>query len=101
LNELDVLSPPDPKWSRQAFFFREENGLLCRHSVYGRETQVDIPEALKQRLLRYQHQSVLAGHPGSRRMYDALRRYVYWPTMVVDVYKHVEQCPACAKNRLS
>ena len=60
-----------------------------------------IPEALKQRLLRYQHQSVLAGHPGSRRMYDTLRRYVYWPTMVVDVYKHVEQCRACAKTRLS
>jgi len=79
----------------------EKNGLLCRHSLYGRETQVGIPEALKQRLLRYQDQSVLAGHPGSRRMYDTLRRYVYWPTMVVDVYKHVKQCPACAKNRLS
>jgi len=101
MKELDVLSPPDPKWSRQAFFFREKNGLLCRHSVYGREIQVVIPEALKQRLRRHQHQSVLAGHPGSRRMYDTLRRYVYWPTMVVDVYKHVEQCPACAKNRLS
>jgi len=62
---------------------------------------VVIPEALKPRLLRYQHQSVLAGHPGSRRMYDVRRRYVWWPTMVVDVYKHVEQCPACAKNRLS
>jgi len=101
LKELDVLSPPDPKWSLKAFFFREKNGLLCRHAVYGRETQVVIPEALKQRLLRYQHQSVLAGHPGSRRMYDTLRRYVSWPTMVVDVYKHVEQRPACAKNRLS
>jgi len=40
LKKLDVLSPPDPKWSRKAFFFREKNGLLCRHSVYGRETQV-------------------------------------------------------------
>jgi len=65
------------------------------------ETQVVIPEALKQRLLRYQHQSVLAGHPGLRRMNETLRRYVYWPIMVVDVYKDVEQCPACAKNRLS
>jgi len=92
LKELDILSPPDPKWSRQAFFFREKNGLLYRHSVYG---------ALKQRLLRYQHQSVLAGHPGSRRMYATLRPYAYWPTMVVDVYEHVEQCPACTKNRLS
>jgi len=76
LRELDVLSPPDPRWSRQAFFFREKNGLLCRHSVCGRETQVAIPEALKQRLVRYQDQSVLAGHPGARRMYDTLRRYV-------------------------
>jgi len=101
LKELDALSPPDTTWSRQAFFFREKNGLLCRRSMYGRETQVVIPEALKKRLLIHQHQSVLAGHPGSRRMYNTLRRYVYWPTMAVDVYKHVEQCPACAKNRLS
>ena len=36
LKELDVLFSPDPKWSRQAFFLREKNGLLCRHSVYGR-----------------------------------------------------------------
>jgi len=56
LKELDVLSPPDSKWSPKTVFFREKNGLLCRHSVYGRETQVVIPEALKQRLLRYQHQ---------------------------------------------
>ena len=60
-----------------------------------------IPEALRQRLQRYQHESVLAGHPGSRRMYGTLRRYAYWPTVVLDVYEHVEQCPACAKNRLS
>jgi len=69
--------------------------------VYGRETQVVISKALKQRLSRYQHQLVLASDPGSRRMYDILCRYVYWSTMVVDVYKHVEQCPASAKNRLS
>ena len=31
LKEQDVISPPDPKWSRQAFFSREKNGLLCRH----------------------------------------------------------------------
>jgi len=101
LKELDVLSPPDPKWSRKQFFFRAKNGLLCRNSVYGRETQVDIPEALTQRLSRYQHQSVLTGHPGSRRMYGTLLRYVNWPTMVLDIFQHGEQCLACAKNRLS
>ena len=101
LKKLDIRSPPDPKWSWQAFLFRKKNGLLCRQLVYGRETQVVIPEALKQRLFLHQHQLVLAGHPGSRRMHGTLRRYVYWPTKVVDVYKHVEQCPACAKTLLS
>ena len=60
-----------------------------------------IPKALQQRLLQYQHQSVLAGHLGSRRINDTLRRNVYWPEVVVDIFKHVEQCPACTKSRLS
>ena len=60
-----------------------------------------ISEALKQRLLRSQHQSVLAGHPGSWRMFDTLRLYVHWHTMIADVYKHVEQCHACSTNLLS
>jgi len=68
LKELDALSLLAPTWSRQAFLLREKNELLCRRSMYGRETQVVIPEALKKRLLLHQHQSVLAGHPGSRRM---------------------------------
>jgi len=58
--ELDALPPPDPPWSRQAFFFLDKNGLLCRRSMYGRETQVVIPEALKECLPVHQHHSVLA-----------------------------------------
>jgi len=57
--------------------------------------------ALKQRLPKYEHKSALAEHPGSQRMYDTLRRYFYWLTIVVHIYKHVEQCRARAKNRLS
>ena len=57
-----------------------------------------IPEALKQRHLQYPHQSVSAGHPGSRGAYDTLLRFLEFPAMVVHIYKHMEQCPACAKN---
>jgi len=34
-------------------------------------------------------------------MCNTLRLYVYWPTMLVYVYKQLEQSPAYAKNRLS
>jgi len=87
LKELDVRSPPARKWSRKSFFFREKNGLPCRHAIYGRETQVVIQQARKQRRLQYEHQSVLAVHPGSWKMYDTLDRCVNRPTLVVDVNK--------------
>ena len=51
LKELDALSLPAPTWSRQAFLLREKNELLCRRSMYGRDPQVVIAEALKKRLL--------------------------------------------------
>lgn len=35
------------------------------------------------------HEPPLAAHPGAREMYSSLRRGVYWPTMVADVYVHV------------
>jgi len=54
LKELDVISPPDPKWSRKTFLAQERHGLRCRHSVCGRETHVVIPDALRQRQSRYQ-----------------------------------------------
>jgi len=34
-------------------------------------------------------------------MYDTLRQKKKRPTMVEDVYKHVEHCPACTKYRVS
>jgi len=74
LKELDVLLPPARKWSLKSFIFRQNNGLPCRRSIYGRETKVVIEEAWKQRRLRYQHQSVVAVHSGSWKMYDTLRR---------------------------
>jgi len=74
---------------------------MCQHLVHTRDTTVAFAEALKQRLLQNQPQSVLAGHPGFRRMYDTLPRHVHWPEMVADIHKYMELLPACAKCRLS
>lgn len=98
--EWESVPPPDPKWARKAFFFENEEGILCRRSFFLDTTQMVIPSSLRERLMTYHHELPLAAHPGARRMYATLRRGVYWPTMIVDVYKHVSQCTGCARNRL-
>jgi len=101
MKELDVLSPPLSKRSPQAFLFREKSGLIFRHSTYGPNTQETIPEALKQHLWPHEHRSVLAGHTGSRRLYETLRRYFFWNMMGVDINTRVAQCPGCAKSHFT
>ena len=58
-----------------------------------------VPENLRQRILKMAHYPRLAGHPGSRRMYDTLRRDFYWPNMANDVATLVRNCTSCAKVR--
>lgn len=98
--EWDSVPPPDPKRARKAFFFDDKEGILCRKSFFLDSSQLVIPESLKDRLMTSNHEPPLAARPGARRMYSTLRRGVYWPTMVADVYGHVSRCTGCARNRL-
>ncbi len=86
LNEGEVLP-----------FGFNQDGLLCRTVEH---EQVVIPHALKARVLHIHHYARLAGHPGGRKLYAAIRRNMYWPAMAVDCYATVRRCPTCAKNRI-
>ena len=78
----------------------DEKGILCRRAPLDGSVQVVIPAALRQEILRREHEPVHAGHPGSTRMYNTMRRKYYWPSMVADVYAWVAQCSGCARNRV-
>ena len=60
-----------------------------------------IPQTLKPRVLYISHHSKLAPHPGGRKMYATLRRFLYCPSMAVDVYAVPRNGVSCAKNRIS
>lgn len=98
--EWDTVPPPDPKWARKAFSYKNEEGVLCRKYFCLDTTQVVIPEALKGRLMTSHHEPPLGAHPGARKMYSTLRRGVYWPAMVADVYGHVARCTGCSRSHL-
>ena len=78
-------------------FGYNDNGILCRQASH---EQIVIPQSLKQRVLHINHYSRLAGHPGGRKMYQAISKDMYWPALAVDCYATGRRCPTCAKNRI-
>jgi len=74
-------------------------GVLVRISKLDGAVQVVVPLSLQPKLLRLGHYSLLAGHPGSRRMYDTMRHEFYWPNMARDVYQVVLDCQSCAATQ--
>ena len=74
------------------------DGLLVRKSEHG--PQIVIPHALKARVLHIHHYARLGGHPGGRKLYQTIRRHMYWPACAVDCYATARRCPTCARNRI-
>ncbi len=56
-------------------------------------------ETLVPTVLHLAHDAVVAGHPGRERMLTALRTHYFWPTMKIDVQKHVNRCVKCAQYK--
>ena len=80
-------------------FFYDRHGVLVRRSTLDGALQAVVPSSLRPRVLNMAHYPKLAGHPGTRRMYDTMRRSFYWPLMANDIHKLVRSCQSCAKAK--
>jgi len=80
-------------------FFRNEHHALYRRTPYG--NQLVIPKSVRERVLTLEHHATVAAHPGINRMYYAMRKAYYWPSMVSDIHTTITKCATCAKNRLA
>ncbi len=78
-----------------------QDDVLCRTVTVSQEavTQVVIPVALVDVVLQLLHDTPSAGHPGSDRTLAAARNKYYWPTMRIDLEKHISQCLSCAQTK--
>ena len=81
-------------------FYQNADGLLCREGHRAGSQQLLIPRSLVKDVLRAEHSSPLAAHPGDSRMYQTLRDHYFWPSLAVDVFGWVAACLICAKNCL-
>lgn len=57
-------------------------------------TPVEVPQILKEN-----HDSTIAGHPGSKRMYNRIKAAYYWKGMRSDIEDYVKKCRLCQVNK--
>ena len=84
--------------TEKAFFKNESHGLY-RGAPYGDE--LVILESLRELILTLEDHATVSALPGMNRLYYAMRRRYYWPSMVTDIYNTITKCTTCAQNRLS
>lgn len=64
---------------------------------YG-EKQIVVRKAHKTKLLCLSRYAKATGHPGGRRLYRFLRRFLHRLSMSVDCYAKARNCATCAGN---
>ena len=55
-----------------------------------------VPAHLRAHLMEENHDGPFAGHFSGEKLYKALDRHWYWPSMYSDVVSHCTACPQCA-----
>jgi len=79
---------------------KNAQGLLVRRAPLDRATLVYVPKSLRMEILTLEHAPAHAGNPSANKMYVSMRRFLYWESMMADVYAYVAKCVTCAKGRV-
>lgn len=57
-------------------------------------TPAEVPKILKEN-----HDSPIAGHPGVKRMFSRIKSSYYWKSMRADIERYVKSCKLCQVNK--
>jgi len=75
--------------------WRNENGLILK------EGKVYVPkdEALRVEIIRLHHDTPMGGHRGQWKTVEMVTRNFWWPGVMREVKRYVEECDACQCNK--
>ena len=54
---------------------------------------------IRENLIQEKHNGSLSGQFGVKKTIELVQRFYYWPKLVKDVTKYVEQCMVCMKAK--
>jgi hypothetical protein len=88
-------------------FITDTDGLLYCIDAPGLRTKsrirtqlrLCIPSVMRKQLLREIHDGKTGAHPSTTRMYDKLREYAWWPSMLSDINKYIAHCSVCQRTK--
>jgi len=73
----------------------EEDGIIrWKHRIY-----VPVDPKLRETIIRNNHDSPLAGHPGRFKTHELVTRDFWWPGIQKDIRVYVEGCIACQRSK--
>lgn len=61
------------------------------------QLRIYVPQHLRQIIVHSYHE---IGHPGSKRLYSVIKQNYYWPNLMKDAVKFVENCVPCQSVNL-
>jgi hypothetical protein len=103
----DTATTKEKRFMLAHEFIESENGLLYVIDVPSLRTKsrvrtqlrLCIPKLLRKKILTQVHGGILSSHAGIIHTYDKLRENVWWPSMLKDVSKYVNECSVCKVNK--
>ena len=79
-----------------------ENKLLYYRTDEYEPWRLCIPNiSYRNMVIHENHDLSIAGHPGFVQTYSKIARSYYWPGMSKDIRKHVKECDACQRTKVS
>jgi len=74
-------------------------GLLACVAPLDGSLEVNMPTRMRYGMMMQEDYPPQAGQQGASKMYTSMRRWIYWESIVVDVYAFVDNCVQCARSR--
>ena len=79
--------------------FRVCKNLLCFFPKGAKRCRWVVPSILKPMLLKYFHDSALAGHLGAFKTYRKIANNFWWPKMRTEIFQYVRKCDLCQRAK--
>ena len=79
--------------------FRIHQNLICFFPRGARRRRWVVPKILRPMLLKYLHDSPLAGHLGSLKTFYKVAQNFWWPKMREEVFLYVRKCSLCQQAK--
>ena len=103
-DEVAQYSPAVRKyWLNTENIVRKKGVLYQKRWVYvPQETlkyQLLIPKALRQEIIRNNHDTLLSGHFGVNKTSSKIKKKYYWYQMDQDIRLYIRQCKQCNKDK--